>query len=65
MEINVSNKTAAVLVLVYLILVVTIAVGWVLNLVALIHAAGLSGLVVARAVGIFVPPLGAVLGYFF
>lgn len=38
--------------------------GWVMNIVSLIDSNGLGGLEAARIVGIFVAPLGAVLGYF-
>lgn len=46
--------------------VLAIGVGWVLNIIAL---AGMSfdpitGLAVLRVIGVFIPPLGAVLGYF-
>ena len=47
-------------------LVVVIAgfYGWVANIVTLINDANMSmGMVAARAIGIFVAPLGAVLGY--
>ena len=38
--------------------------GWVMNIAALINDANMSiGLVAVRAAGIFVAPLGAVLGY--
>lgn len=38
--------------------------GWVANIVALINDANMSmGMIAARAIGIFVAPVGAVLGY--
>jgi hypothetical protein len=39
--------------------------GWVWNIVKLVHSTfdPLTGMVVARAIGIFVAPLGAVLGF--
>ncbi len=44
--------------------VVLVAVsGWVMNIISLAHATSMNGMVVLRAVGIFVPPLGAVLGW--
>ena len=57
---------AVVLVLVYLLLIIAGAVGWVLNIIAIAHAdfAHIGGMLVLRVVGIFVPPLGAVLGFF-
>lgn len=39
-------------------------VGWVNNIIDLFHATAFSGMVVLRAIGIFMAPLGAVLGYF-
>jgi hypothetical protein len=38
--------------------------GWVNNIVTLFGLDGMSGEMVLRVVGIFVAPLGAVLGYF-
>lgn len=38
--------------------------GWVLNIIKLCSADGMGGMEMARAVGIFVAPLGAVLGWF-
>lgn len=52
-----------IVVLLYLAIIIGTAAGWILNIVDLIHMTGLSGMMVARVVGIFVFPLGAVLGY--
>ena len=42
---------------------VLIAYGWVWNIIDLIHMHdGITGLLVSRVVGIFIVPLGAVLG---
>lgn len=38
--------------------------GWVMNIVDLVQATAMGGLEYARIAGIFVAPLGAVLGYF-
>lgn len=45
---------------------VTILVGWIMNIVDLVHTSfdPLTALAVLRVVGIFIPPLGAVLGIF-
>lgn len=41
------------------------AIGWISNIVALVHMPVVTtGMGIARIVGIFVAPLGAVLGYF-
>ncbi len=50
---------------IWLVTVILIAVGWVMNIIALAHASAVTVLVVLRIIGIFVPPLGAILGYFF
>lgn len=52
--------------LIWLTIVVGVGIGWVMNIIAVIHAdfSHITGLLVVRVIGIFVPPLGAVLGYF-
>lgn len=40
------------------------AYGWIANIYHLVTAEALAGMEVARAIGIFVAPFGAVLGYF-
>lgn len=37
--------------------------GWVQNIISLANASGFSGMVVLRAVGVLLAPLGAVLGF--
>jgi hypothetical protein len=37
--------------------------GWALNIIEIAQATGFSGLLVLRVVGIFVAPVGVVLGY--
>lgn len=56
-------KAAAIFALV--VVVVAAIGGWIANIVQLFHASfdPLTGLVVLRVIGIFIPPLGAVLGY--
>ena len=41
------------------------AVGWIWNIVKFVHTccAPIDGMLVVRGIGIFVPPLGAVMGY--
>lgn len=50
----------------YTIIFIVALVGWVMNIVAVVHSSfeTISGLLVARIIGIFAAPLGAVLGYF-
>lgn len=38
-------------------------IGWICNIVEIAHADFVSGMVILRVVGIFMFPLGAVLGY--
>jgi hypothetical protein len=49
----------------YVGLPVLVVWGWILNILDLLHMHEvLSGLGILRVVGIFLPPLGAVLGFF-
>ncbi len=49
----------------WLLLVSVAAIGWVMNIIAIVHAATgpLTTMLVLRIVGLFAFPLGAVLGY--
>lgn len=40
--------------------------GWILNILAIMHIETfvLNGITVLRIVGIFIPPIGALMGYF-
>lgn len=50
--------------LLYLALVIAAAAGWILNLIALIHSVGgITAMFILRIVGLFVFPLGCLLGY--
>jgi hypothetical protein len=51
--------------LVYLGLAAALFYGWVANIVAIAHGnfSELTGLLVLRVVGIFVAPLGAIMGF--
>jgi hypothetical protein len=48
----------------YVGFLVAFGVGWVLNIVKLLGADAVGPMELARAVGILVAPLGALLGYF-
>lgn len=37
--------------------------GWVLNIIEIAHAATIDGMVILRVIGVFIAPLGAVLGF--
>lgn len=47
-------------------LLIAAAAGWVMNIAAIVHALSepVTGMLIFRCVGIFVAPLGAILGYF-
>ena len=57
---NSSVLASLMILIVYLVAVI----GWVINVVSLVSANSMGGLEVARAIGILVAPLGAVLGWF-
>ena len=46
-------------------ILIAIAVGWVMNIVALTHMSipPFTGMLILRVVGIFIPPIGRVVGY--
>ena len=54
------------LIVFYLCLIVATIYGWISNIVAVVHSdfTVLTGMLVLRVVGIFVAPLGVILGYF-
>jgi hypothetical protein len=54
------------MILVWIAVVAAGLVGWVMNIVTIVHTCcePLTGMLVVRIVGIFIAPLGAVLGYF-
>jgi hypothetical protein len=51
---------------IYLIVGLAGVVGWVMNIVDIANSDfdNITGMLVIRVIGVFVPPLGAVLGYF-
>lgn len=48
----------------YVLLAVALGYGWIENVVKIVHGGETLALFVVRCIGIFVAPLGAVLGYF-
>ena len=44
---------------------VTLFVGWIMNLMAMVHSIGgaLDTIFIARIVGVFIPPLGGIFGF--
>ncbi len=51
--------------LVWLGIVIAGVIGWILNIITIAHTDNLlsTGMGILRVVGIFVPPLGAILGW--
>ena len=50
--------------LLFLVMIAAAIIGWVLNIVTIAHSTGeISGMLVLRVIGIFVAPLGSILGY--
>ena len=58
-----NDGTAVVAGLVALVLIVLSFYGWVNNIVELVRATSVTGLVLLRAVGVFVAPIGVIMGY--
>jgi hypothetical protein len=60
-------KTALLVIAMYLTVAGAVGYGWLLNLVALVHAAQdgvlLNVVILLRVVGLFVVPFGSILGY--
>lgn len=50
-------------VIAFIIFVSTVLTGWVLNIYKLFHAPEIHGMEIARAVGVFMAPLGSILGW--
>lgn len=44
-------------------LIIAGIVGWILNIVMIFHDTEFSGMMVVRVIGVFIPIIGAVLGY--
>jgi hypothetical protein len=62
MKYKTSSNTAAI---VYLALIAAFIYGWIANIVTIAHSdlSTLTGMLILRVAGIFVAPLGAILGY--
>lgn len=62
MKYKTTSNTAAIF---YIVLVVAIFYGWIANIVSIAHSdlSTITGMLILRVAGIFVAPLGAILGY--
>lgn len=59
-----NQKGYAAVQLVFVMVAILGACGWIANIVKLVNSdIVLTGMIVARIAGIFVPPLGAVMGF--
>ena len=65
MKMSSSEQGAIIAALVWLAIVVAAAYGWVMNIVQLYHSSfsEITGQLILRVIGIFVAPLGSVMGY--
>lgn len=52
--------------LIFLVFWMVLAAGWIMNIIELVHTVNLpiNGMFIFRAVGVFVAPLGGILGWF-
>jgi len=52
--------------LIFIALWLAVIVGWIMNIVSIVHAVNLpiTGMFILRCIGIFVFPVGGILGYF-
>ncbi len=51
-------------IIIWLVIVMGSSIGWVSNIIKILALDSFSGELVVRSIGVFVPPLGAILGYF-
>lgn len=53
-------------ILIWLTVVIVGGIGWVKNIIEIVHSdfAHITGMLVVRLIGVFIVPLGAILGYF-
>lgn len=63
---NIKQQGYTSVAVAYLILVVLCAIGWIMNVVSIIHTIDMpiSGLFILRCVGVVLFPLGVILGWF-
>lgn len=66
MKDDVSTSIAILGVLIWLGVIITVAIGYILNIVDLFNdLSTVNGVFIMRIIGIFLPPIGAIMGYFF
>ncbi|AJK27191.1 hypothetical protein BRC2024_KCUCJSVR_CDS_0096 [Acinetobacter phage vB_AbaM_KissB] len=47
----------------YWIVVALVLIGWVLNIAQIIKMSAVTGLTIVKVIGVFIAPLGAILGW--
>lgn len=47
----------------YWIVVILVLIGWILNLAQIVKMSALTGLMVVKIIGVFIAPLGALMGW--
>ncbi len=66
MKDDVSTSIAILGVLIWLGVIITVAVGYVFNILDLFSdLSTVNGVFIMRIIGIFLPPIGAIMGYLF
>lgn len=60
-----QKKNSVILLLVYLLVVAVCCIGWIMNIINLFNTKNfeLSGVIILQIIGIFLAPLGVVMGY--
>lgn len=61
-----KNDSSVSVLVIYLVIIVAFLGGWIANIVKLIGSDfdPITGMVIARIIGVFLAPLGSVLGFF-
>lgn len=59
-----SYNVGLTMIVIYLSIVIMLMIGWIMNIVAIAHLTAFSGMAVLRVIGVFLAPLGGVLGWF-
>jgi len=63
MKLNRGEKNGAGIFVGLVLVAIMLAIGWVMNVIELFHATEVTGMVIARGIGVILAPLGGVLGW--
>ena len=58
-----NNKQVGIFYVGYLLVVVALIIGWVMNILKIVAWEESMGMLVVRAIGVFIGPLGGVMGW--